>query len=832
MPSIGLPPSFRVGFLIPISPLKTIQLWGFLLFSCSLFAQSNDSLVALLPQTRDTARVHILNQLAKKWRYESPDSALFYARWALRSSQELNYVRGIASSEIEIGSAFYMANNRDSAKLHLERGRSIAEANDLDRILATSCLYLGAINLGRGLNLEALELFERSLNLYLKVGDSLGQLMSHNNISSVLTSTANYSRAIQHLFKSRDLAEKLKKPHLLGTIYNNIGRSYENIDDFRQALKYYEMALPYFTREGEYLMGTATLFCNIGDLSLRQGNFASARKNYKKAIEVGQKQDEHCAILQALLGLGTFHLQSGQPDSALYQSKRAWEHSKHCHNKAYHFHNLVSFGRAYLELGQFEIAEKYLLQSLDSIPGDGDPRLFDPSDAYNALSTLYETRENYGKALYYFKLFKTHQDSIFNDRNKEKLTRVEMSSEFEKERAILMAQQEGERILLESRMAHIKTVRNYFVAGFILFALLTYLMYVLFRKKKSAHVALAERNTTILRQQGELMEQAELLKEKNRKITELSRFKEGLAHMAVHDMKNPLNAIIGLSSGKPSAHKSRIINLSSLKMLNFITNMLNIYKFEQADIVLDLQQFGLWVLVNESVNEVEVLTREKDQRIQNEVSRSLLVKLDKAIFGRVLVNLFTNAIKYSPAGGTIVISAEKIMDTQGLRIIVRDEGKGIPPEKIPGIFEQFNKKEPQYINKSASTGIGLSFCKLAVKAHEGTIKATSQMGEGTSVIIDLPPKYLMGSPNGDDSSGLVTKNRETLILKEEAERIKNYATKLRKYKVYEVGKINRLIKEMEEEGLGSAWIKQVRQSVYSGNEDLFQSILMEAQYES
>jgi signal transduction histidine kinase len=111
---------------------------------------------------------------------------------------------------------------------------------------------------------------------------------------------------------------------------------------------------------------------------------------------------------------------------------------------------------------------------------------------------------------------------------------------------------------------------------------------------------------------------------------------------------------------------------------------------------------------------------------------------DEAKLLRTLVNLLGNAIKFTPSGGAVIISALRSADETALQFCVRDTGEGIPAEAFERIFEKFGQVESQQGSRGVSTGLGLTFCKLAVEAHGGQIRVESTPGEGSTFCFEIP----------------------------------------------------------------------------------------------
>lgn len=113
---------------------------------------------------------------------------------------------------------------------------------------------------------------------------------------------------------------------------------------------------------------------------------------------------------------------------------------------------------------------------------------------------------------------------------------------------------------------------------------------------------------------------------------------------------------------------------------------------------------------------------------------------------RILVNLLANALKFTPSNGVVTVMANQTNDLEnstrndrpGIVISVSDTGEGIPPEDRERIFEKFGQVESRRAGRKMSTGLGLTFCKLAVEAHGGHIWVESEMGKGSTFHFSLP----------------------------------------------------------------------------------------------
>jgi signal transduction histidine kinase len=139
--------------------------------------------------------------------------------------------------------------------------------------------------------------------------------------------------------------------------------------------------------------------------------------------------------------------------------------------------------------------------------------------------------------------------------------------------------------------------------------------------------------------------------------------------------------------------------------------------------------------------------------VRNEVPAELpLTRVDEDQITRVLINLVDNALKFSPPGSEVVVSAQPAANGAGhpaqlIECTVRDMGPGIPPEHRERIFERFVQLSDDGLERRRGTGLGLAFCKLAIEAHGGTIRAEAPSdGVGSQFTFTLPVAVLLPHP--------------------------------------------------------------------------------------
>ena len=231
------------------------------------------------------------------------------------------------------------------------------------------------------------------------------------------------------------------------------------------------------------------------------------------------------------------------------------------------------------------------------------------------------------------------------------------------------------------------------------------------------------------------------LHENYKRLQELEKLRDDMRNMIVHDLRSPLTAVI---VGVEMLEKHGSLNTTQREMmtiataggktlLGMINDLLDIEKLESGMTELQYSDLSPAALVDGAVHQVASLAAASETSIVVEVPPALPPFAgDENKLSRTLVNLIANAIKFTPGGGTVAISASE--NDQFIRFAIRDTGQGIPSEAFQRIFEKFGQLD----SRKAGTGLGLAFCKLAVEAHGGRIGVESTPGSGSTFSFTIP----------------------------------------------------------------------------------------------
>lgn len=261
-----------------------------------------------------------------------------------------------------------------------------------------------------------------------------------------------------------------------------------------------------------------------------------------------------------------------------------------------------------------------------------------------------------------------------------------------------------------------------------------------------------------LRTINEELEKASVeLSEKNEELREANEIKSELLGIVAHDLKNPLQVIIGYTGllqeavkEFPAAHRTlHMINKSSDKMLNLVTELLETATIDSGKLKMNITAVDIGELAKKVVKGISHLAEKKKQDIALSISQGWVVRGDKMLLQQVMDNLISNAVKFSPFGKTIWVTigckpgrdnSRNLGAGEGSIVIfeVRDEGPGLTCDDKSKLFGKFQRLSAKPTGGETSTGLGLSIIKDLVELHNGEIHVESEPGKGSTFSVHLP----------------------------------------------------------------------------------------------
>ena len=230
------------------------------------------------------------------------------------------------------------------------------------------------------------------------------------------------------------------------------------------------------------------------------------------------------------------------------------------------------------------------------------------------------------------------------------------------------------------------------------------------------------------------------------RLQELEAMRDSLIHMIVHDLRTPLTAVIGglqtLSYiGELNTYQRELVAISTSgakKLLDMVNDLLSISKMESGTLEISRQSVHAHEIGRRAVDQMRGLAQDKNIVLEHDCSAEMpLLSVDEEMMARILVNLIGNAIKFTPNDGAIHLRAWHDAENGETHFAIKDSGQGIPPEAFERIFDKFGQVDGGTGTRT-STGLGLTFCKMAIEAHGGRIGVESEVGQGSTFFFVLP----------------------------------------------------------------------------------------------
>ncbi|WP_455538578.1 sensor histidine kinase [Terrisporobacter sp.] len=231
------------------------------------------------------------------------------------------------------------------------------------------------------------------------------------------------------------------------------------------------------------------------------------------------------------------------------------------------------------------------------------------------------------------------------------------------------------------------------------------------------------------------------INELSEELYKMEKLRKKLTSDISHELRTPLTSIQthleAMIDGiwEPSRERLNSVNEEVIRLSHLVNQLKNLTKFDSDENKLNLKNEDLTQLIKNIIYNNEGYALEKNIKIRYKLE-DINVNIDKEKISQVIVNLISNAIRYTNSDGEILIRLYKKNDF--IKIIVKDNGIGIPKESLDYIFERFYRVDKSRCRNTGGTGIGLTISKSIIDLHKGKIEVKSKINEGSEFIITLP----------------------------------------------------------------------------------------------
>ena len=256
------------------------------------------------------------------------------------------------------------------------------------------------------------------------------------------------------------------------------------------------------------------------------------------------------------------------------------------------------------------------------------------------------------------------------------------------------------------------------------------------------------------------------------KLSESKKAQEEFILNISHDLRSPLNIILSIlqcykddykdiGKGDQCRDHMEIIKRNGYKILKLINNLIDTTKLEKKHYNITRENIDIINLIEWNVSSIDKYAKQKNISLVFDTNvEECVMAIDPQAIDRIIMNLISNAIKFSPHGSSIYINTWKSINQ--ITISIRDEGIGIPKEEQNLIFNRFIQSSKNKKNENSGSGIGLDLVRYLTKAHKGSIELRSEENSGSEFIIKLPIEILQCN-EADKNKCLNTNNKVEVL---------------------------------------------------------------------
>jgi signal transduction histidine kinase len=240
------------------------------------------------------------------------------------------------------------------------------------------------------------------------------------------------------------------------------------------------------------------------------------------------------------------------------------------------------------------------------------------------------------------------------------------------------------------------------------------------------------------------------LERANKELKRIDEIKSEFVSVASHELRTPLAAIknavqliLNGKTGEINANQTKFLSMAERnisRLTNILNNLLDLSRIESGKIDIKFEELDIRVPIEFVVSSLKPQADGKSIQLRTEMSQELpSVYGDREKVEQILTNLLGNAVKFTPEGGEVIVSAKSLdVQERRLAISVGDTGIGIPEDQLERIFEKFHQVEGSLHRSVSGTGLGLAITKGLVEANYGTIWVESEVGKGSTFTFTLP----------------------------------------------------------------------------------------------
>lgn len=579
---------------------------------------------------------------------------------------------------------------------------------------------------------------------HLQNTESFGdRVENYNQMALVYQNTGKLNEAIEAFFKGLRIADLINSSRARTLILYNLGNCYYQLDANDKAIENFRFCLEQAVLDSDTLL---MIYANnaLGNLALENNKIDTAAKYISKTYDLAKIIDDTYMLMFSSSSMATVEIERENFKLAQEYLDKSYTYAKELNNPS----DLININMAQADLySKFKLYNKAI--NLLNETYTNAIHIKSISDARYiliALAEIYEESGDFENALNFSKKANTYRDSLNTVSVLANLVKTENMYEQGKLEKIQQLEFEKAELKRVSELENTKLFISLLIISIITLVVTTLLFYKLSETRKKNNQNLKDKNRLIQTHSDELKKLVDELQKITNDLDLSNKTKTKLLSVVGHDLKSPFNVILGfadlLNTGYEEfselQRKEMVSNIDKSSKIAFklLEDLLTWSRSQQGEILINKELFNLKKLIIDICAPYEMIAKNKNINLLIDVSEDIEINVDGFTISSAIGNIISNAIKFTPNGGQVTISAQT--DEDIVKLNIEDTGIGINKELIQKLFIVGENKSSPGTNNEIGTGLGLIICKEFITRNGGEISVKSEEGKGSIFTFTLP----------------------------------------------------------------------------------------------
>jgi signal transduction histidine kinase len=600
----------------------------------------------------------------------------------------------------------------------------IEQINDKN-IIARTLSVRGSVLEAKGKYIASLDFHFEALALAEEMKNKLQVSACNNNIGIVYNQLGEFALAAEYLLKAVAIDEELNDISGLGSDFINLASAYMGAKNYKMALHYSHRSLQNFIAlKDESLQAYSTE--SLGAIFIKLGNVDSAYYYVKKSLAMAQIGKLAYIEDLNLMHLGEIYAMQKKYNSARLFFNKCIERTKKNPHSEVMLNASTYLAHCLYDEKKYSAALTVGYEAYQLCKAINNKPLILKN--CELMANIHQEQNQTSKAFTYLRLASLYKDSIMDQTISGSIDAKAFNARLDRERIEKQSIQKDKESIAVNLLESNRQLTGHRLVNILVTVVALSLLAVMLLVRKSS---LARRKAN------------EELQLKNKELQELNTEINGLVHTIIHDLKSPFNSIQGIftllemekdksdSTSQLIGHGRKALGVGN----EIIHQLLEVRELEERSDQHTYESIDLSKLLHELKDEFELLAKSKEINLIISVKNGNAFT-DKILVKRILQNLTSNALKFSPAQKAITLTGR--VDSNQATFEVIDQGPGFTESDREKIYGKFQKLSARPTGGESSNGLGLATVNMLVKKLQGSIQLHSSPGHGATFVINIP----------------------------------------------------------------------------------------------